>query len=153
MGSSLGMNYNSDISYPVGKVEYLNMYSLDFEEYLWAEGVDKDAISKLQDYFDNIEKLPAALCDTMFKYLRKYMVLGGMPEVVNTYIETKDIHEADNIQRRLIRDYKSDIARFADPNMRIKAQECYESLPFQLTKENHKFQIIYYRYWHVYRNV
>lgn len=140
MGSSLGMNYNSDISYPVGKVEYLNMYSLDFEEYLWAEGVDKDAVSKLQDYFDNVEKLPAALSDTMFKYLRKYMVLGGMPEVVNTYIETKDIHEADNIQRRLIRDYKSDIARFADPNMRIKAQECYESLPFQLTKENHKFQ-------------
>ena len=140
MGSSLGMNYNSDISYPVGKVEYLNMYSLDFEEYLWAEGIDKAIIEKIKSYFDNIEKMPASMIDSMFCYLRKYMIIGGMPEVVDTFIETHDFHEVDMIQRRLIRDYKADIARFADANIRIKAQECYNSIPYQLTKDNHKFQ-------------
>ena len=140
MGSSLGMNYNSDISYPVGKVEYLNMYSLDFEEYLWAEGIDKAIIEKIKSYFDNIEKMPASMIDSIFGYLRKYMIIGGMPEVVDTFIETHDFHEVDIIQRRLIRDYKADIARFADANIRIKAQECYNSIPYQLTKDNHKFQ-------------
>ena len=140
MGSSLGMNYMSDVSYPVGKVEYLQMYSLDFEEYLWSEGLDDEIVSRLREYFDNIEKLPKSLMGTMFGYLRRYMVIGGMPEVVNTFVETKDLHEADVIQRRLILDYKSDIARFADANIRIKAQECYESIPYQLTKVNHKFQ-------------
>lgn len=140
MGSSLGMNYMSEISYPVGKVEYLNMYSLDFEEYLWAEGLDKDVINQLQSFFDEIEKMPKSLMDTMFSYLRKYMVIGGMPEVVNTYIETKDLHLVDEMQRRLIRDYRTDIARFALANIRVKVQQCYDSIPYQLTKDNHKFQ-------------
>lgn len=140
MGSSLGMNFMEDISYPVGKVEYINMYSLDFEEFLWAEGIDKEVIKKVKEYFDNIEKIPSSLNENLFKYLRKYMVIGGMPEVVNTYVETKDFHEVDIIQRRLIRDYKADIARFADANIRIKAQACYDSIPYQLTKDNHKFQ-------------
>ncbi|MCR5196687.1 MAG: AAA family ATPase [Pseudobutyrivibrio sp.] len=140
MGSSLGMNYMSKISYPVGKVEYLNMYSLDFEEYLWAEGLGEDVIKQLQSFFNKIEKMPKSLMDTMFGYLRKYMVIGGMPEVVNTYIETKDLHLVDEIQRRLIRDYRTDIARFADANIRVKAQQCYDSIPYQLTKDNHKFQ-------------
>ena len=140
MGSSLGMNYMSEISYPVGKVEYLSMHSLDFEEFLWALGVDRDVIEGLKKYFDNVEKLPKSLIETMTKYLRKYMVVGGMPEAVATFVETGDLHAVDEIQRRLIRDYKTDIARFADANIRIKAQECYESIPYQLTKENHKFQ-------------
>lgn len=143
MGSSIGMNYMSDISYPVGKVEYLSMHSLDFEEFLWALGMDKDVIEGVRKYFENIEKMPASLIETMTKYLRKYMVVGGMPEAVSAYIETDDLHAVDEIQRRLIRDYKTDIARFADANMRIKAQKCYESIPYQLTKENHKFQYSY----------
>ncbi len=140
MGSSLGMNYMSEISYPVGKVEYLSMHSLDFEEFLWAEGMDKAVIEGIRKYFDNIEKMPKSLIETMTSYLRRYMVIGGMPEVVSTYIDTKDLHAVHELQGRLIRDYKADIARFADANIRIKAQECYESIPYQLTKDNHKFQ-------------
>lgn len=140
MGSSLGMNYNSEISYPVGKVEYLNMYSLDFEEFLWAMKLDEAIIEKVRGYYNNLEKMPRTVIDSMYDYLRKYIVIGGMPEVVNTYVETGDIHEADVVQRRLIRDYNVDIARFADANIRIKAQECYKSIPYQLTKDNHKFQ-------------
>ena len=133
MGSSLGMNYNSEISYPVGKVEYLNMYSLDFEEFLWAMKIDEGIIDKVRGYYNNIEKMPRTVINSMYDYLRKYIVIGGMPEVVNTYVETGDIHEADIVQRRLIRDYNVDIARFADANIRIKAQECYKSIPYQLT--------------------
>ncbi len=139
-GSGLGMNYRQESSYPVGNVEYINMHSLDFEEFLWANGVSADVINKVQECFDKKTTVPQALHVKLLEYLQRYMVIGGMPEVVNTYIETNNLKEVDGVQRRLYRDYIVDIAHYAAPDIQIKAEKCYRSIPAQLTKENHKFQ-------------
>lgn len=139
-GSGLGMNYRQASSYPVGNVEYMNMYSLDFEEFLWANNVSPDVIEKVQDCFQKRLPVPQAIHTKLLDYLRRYMVIGGMPEVVETYIDTKNLKDVDDVQRRLYRDYIVDIAHYASPDIQIRAEKCYRSIPAQLTKENHKFQ-------------
>ncbi len=139
-GSALGMNYNMLTSYPVGYVEYMDMYSLDFEEFLWANGIDEVQIQSLNEHFKSRKPLPQFQHEKMMEYLRLYMVIGGMPEVVNTYIQTQNLSEADRIQRTIYRDYLYDIARFAVSDVKVKAENCYKTIPLQLAKENHKFQ-------------
>ena len=139
-GSLLGLNYKTSMSYPVGSVDYLDMYSLDFEEFLWALAIDDDFIVQLRKYFDNRASVPFGIHSAMMSYLRQYMVIGGMPEVVNTFVEERDYYAADEVQRRIYRDYLADIARYADPNIKIKSEKCFRSIPLQLSKENHKFQ-------------
>ena len=139
-GSALGLSFKNDISYPVGYVDHLRMYSLDFEEFLWAQGIGEDIISSLRNHFNNLTKLPDPVLNKMNSYLKKYIVIGGMPEVVNRYSENRDLNEVHELQTRLLDDYKSDIARYAESNLRLKVKQCYESIPFQLSKANHKFQ-------------
>ena len=100
-GSGLGMNYRQESSYPVGNVEYMNMYSLDFEEFLWANGVSEDVINKVRECLEKRVLVPQALHVKLLEHLRRYMIVGGMPEVVNTYIETKNLKSVDDVQRRL----------------------------------------------------
>lgn len=139
-GSALGMNYKRGTSYPVGYVEYLDMTSLDFQEFLWALDVDEDVIENVRQYFEKKEEVPLAIHKKMMEYLLNYMVIGGMPEVVNAFIPGRDYYAADEIQRRIYRDYLADIARYAKPDLKIKAESCYKSIPRQLNKDNHKYQ-------------
>ena len=143
-GSALGMIYSQVTSYPVGSVEHLKMYSLDFEEFLWALGVSDDIVADMRGYFPDADrppvKVPAAIHDRMMQYLRQYIVIGGMPEVVQTFKDTSDYYSADRVQRRLYQDYLLDIARYASPDVRIRAEKCFRAIPQQLTKDNHKFQ-------------
>ena len=140
-GSLLGIDYKRASSYPVGYVEYLRMFGLDFEEFLWAKGVEEDLILKLYDLF--CEQIPVsdAIHSAMMSYLREYLALGGMPEVLSTYLEQRDYRMADRIQRELLRGYLYDIAHYAKSEEKVKAEKCYLSLSKQLLdKENHKFQ-------------
>ena len=143
-GSALGMIYNQVSSYPVGSVEHLMMYSLDFEEFLWALGVREDTLADVRGYFPDAGKppvkVPPAIHDKMMHYLRQYIVIGGMPETVQTFTDTSDYYAADLVQRRLYQDYLLDIARYASPDVRIRAEKCYKAIPQQLAKDNHKFQ-------------
>jgi len=139
-GSLLGIQYKNKTSFPVGYVDFETMYSLDFEEFLWAMGVDEDIYESLGEYFRKAEKVPWAVHDRMNRYLSQYLVLGGMPEVVNVFAETQDYSQADRVQRNLYQSYLLDIARYADAPIKIKAESCYKSIPMQLVKDNHKFQ-------------
>lgn len=139
-GSSLGMLHGQVSSWPVGQVEYLDMTALDFEEFLWASGVDRDLTQRMSSYADGKTKIPDAVHQVMSKYLRQYMVIGGMPDVVNAFLSGQDYAEADRVQRRILRDYLADIAHYAEPDIRLKAQRCWQSIPVQLNKDNHKFQ-------------
>lgn len=139
-GSLLGLNYKGSTSYPVGSVDYLDMHALDFEEFLWARRVDEETIALLRRCFEERTAVPAAVHNRLMAYLRQYLVIGGMPEVVSAFAEEGDYLAADAVQRRIYRDYLADIARYADPNIKIKAEKCYRSIPLQLSKENHKFQ-------------
>ena len=140
MGSSLGIKYKDSFSFPVGKVDRMNMYSLDFEEFLWALGINESVMEALKNSAENLQKIPESTDKQMWNYLKQYMVVGGMPEVVETYLKTKNLSEVHTVQRRLINDYGDDIAHYADANMKIKAEQCYKSIPSQLSKGNHKFQ-------------
>ncbi len=139
-GSMLGIDYKRPLSFPVGSVEYVDMTSLSFGEFLLANGISEDVISYLRACFEKNEKVSDPVNDKMMELLRRYLVIGGMPDVVNTYIETGSVAEADKVQKRILNDYRYDIAHYARADIKIKAEACYFSLPAQLGKENHKFQ-------------
>lgn len=139
-GSMLGIDYKRPISYPVGYVDYLDMTSLNFREFLVATGVKNDIQKILENCFAQKTPVPEPVHKKIMELLRTYMIIGGMPEVVNTYIETQSILEADKVQRRILTDYRYDIAHYATADMKIKAENCYLSIPSQLGKDNHKFQ-------------
>ena len=140
-GSLLGIDYKRASSYPVGYVDYLKMYGIDFEEFLWGMGISEEMIMNLCRYIDSKDIVPEAIHSQMMKYFRQYIAIGGMPEAVQKYIDTRDFREVDRIQRSLLQGYQYDIAYYATAEEKVKAEKCYLSLAKQLLdKENHKFQ-------------
>jgi len=139
-GSLLGISYKEATSIPVGYEAQIEMHSLDFEEYLWANGFDDKAISYLKEYFDKREKVPVSMHESMMKHLREYIVVGGMPAVINKYLETRNFSEVQNEQQKIIDSYLDDISNYAQTVEKPKIRNCYLSIPKQLAKENKKFQ-------------
>ena len=140
-GSMLGIDHKRASSYPVGYVDYMQMYGLDFEEFLWAMGIDDDLIAQLREMFVKKIRVPGYINLQMMQILRLFASLGGMPEVVSRFTETDDMREADEVQRELLRGYQYDIAHYANAEEKVKAEKCFLSLSKQLLdKENHKFQ-------------
>ena len=121
--------------------DYLKMYGIDFEEFLWGMGISGDMIENLCGYLRSKMIVPEAIHSQMMNYYRQYIAIGGMPEAVQKYIDTKDFREIDRIQRSLLQGYQYDIAHYATAEEKVKAEKCYLSLAKQLLdKENHKFQ-------------
>ena len=140
-GSLLGIDYKRASSYPVGYVDYLRMYGVDFEEFLWGIGISEDMTGNLYKFLHSNTVIPQAINSQMMNYYRLYIAIGGMPEAVQKYIDTKDFREVDQIQRSLLQGYQYDIAHYATAEEKVKAEKCYLSLAKQLLdKENHKFQ-------------
>ena len=147
-GSLLGLEYGEDAdenvevpdSIPVGFERPFTMYSLDFEEFLWAKGYTNDHIEVLKSYFDKKEVIPAAINDKYEQLFREYIVVGGMPEVVAAYVVQNDFNEAIRVQDKIIHDYNQDIAKHAKGEQKIKVKACYESIPKQLARELRRFQ-------------
>lgn len=139
-GSLLGIAIASTSSFPVGYVETWTLYPMSFLEFLDAYGLPDDIMKKINQSLDNLKKIPEIIHEKMNELFTTYMMTGGMPEVVSTYIETKSYRECLTIQRRIVNDYISDMAKYAHASDKIKARECFLSIPIQLAKENKKFQ-------------
>ena len=140
-GSLLGIDYNRASSYPVGYVDYLSMYGLDFEEFLWGLGITEEMIDFLKTNLKRRTRIPDPIHIQMMCYYRLFIAIGGMPEVVQKYIESKDFRVVDGVQRALLQGYQYDIAHYATAEEKVKAEKCYLTLAKQLLdKENHKFQ-------------
>ena len=139
-GSTLGVDFKEGNSFPVGFVKTVEMDSLDFEEFLWALGINDQVIETLRECYLQRKEVPAALHSKMLQYMKEYMVVGGMPEVVQMFVETRDLKKTDEIQRQIYSDYISNIAHYAPGDIKIRTERCYRSIPLQLAKENHKFQ-------------
>lgn len=139
-GSLLGIDYKNEVSIPVGYEQQIVMYTMDFEEFLWALGVDIDLAEMLKQYVDGSKCIPEAMHNSLSKYLQEYMAVGGLPEVVSTYVKSKDFYAVHVLQEKILRDYQDDIAKYAVNQDKIKAKQCFLSIPRQLSKENHKFQ-------------
>jgi predicted AAA+ superfamily ATPase len=116
-------------SYPVGYIEHLDMYSLDFEEFLWARGIQPQSIADVKEYYERKEKVPPAIHGRLMELFREYIVTGGMPPVVQEFIDTGNFTAVLKLQRDIISDYASDIAKYAQGSEKVKACACFYSIP------------------------
>lgn len=139
-GSLLGIAYKRTKSFPVGYVNRLEMNSLDFEEFLWANGIDEETINYVKDFYKKRKTVPESVHNTMMNYFKEYIVIGGMPKVVDDFVTNQDFMKAGAIQDEIIADYRDDIVKYADKNEKVKIRLCFDSIPIQLAKEYKKFQ-------------
>ena len=139
-GSMLGINYKRIHSNSVGYKTDYEMYSMDFEEFLWAKGYQEEQISSIYDHM--IQMLPFNDAElSVFKSLfLDYCVLGGMPAVVSEYIKSGTFSGSLEMQRQICLDYEEDIRKYAEGLDQTKIVSIYRSVPAQLAKENKKFQ-------------
>ena len=127
-------------SIPVGSETLIEMHPLDFEEFLWANGITPQIIDKLKEYLIDEKPVPEALHKKMHQLLLQYTVVGGMPEVVKTFVTTKQMNRVLALQRDIIHSYEDDMIKYADDADKPLIRECFLSIPKQLSRENKKFQ-------------
>lgn len=127
-------------SVPVGYETIVEMYPLDFEEFLWANGIGTNVIDTVRSCFENETPVPEGVHKAMMELLYRYVIVGGLPEVVNCFLETKNVELIYNKQRTLIAEYEEDMVKYADDSDKPHIRECFESIPRQLAKEYKKFQ-------------
>lgn len=141
-GSMLGVRgYGKEPkSIPVGYETTIDMSPLDFEEFLWANGISEVVIDSLRKNIRGVTPVPAALHKKMRQLLLQYTVVGGMPDVVQTFVDTKRLDEVLNMQRDIVRSYEDDMIKYANQKDKSHILECFQSIPKQLSKENKKFQ-------------
>lgn len=113
---------------------------MDFEEFLWANGINEAIIDSLQSCLINEKPVPSALHNRMQELLLQYAVVGGMPAAVNAFIETKQLNLVLSIQRNIIASYEDDMVKYAENKDKPLIKACFQSIPKQLSKENKKFQ-------------
>ncbi len=139
-GSLLGIHYRQMASVPVGYERIMEMHALDFEEFCWAMGKDAQAIDALRFFYDTKSKVPEVVHEQFMKLLRDYLVVGGMPEVVNAFLATSNYQQVYATQMKIQSSYQEDIAHYASTRDRQKIKDCYYSIPRQLAKDYTKFQ-------------
>lgn len=127
-------------SIPVGSETVIEMHPLDFEEFLWANGITPQVIDMLKKCFDEEKPVPEALHEKMRQLILQYTAVGGMPEVVDTFVKTKQMNSVLALQRDIVRSYEDDMVKYADDKDKPLIKECFQSIPKQLSKENKKFQ-------------
>lgn len=139
-GSLLGVALSHTTSFPVGYVEIMELQPMSFEEFLYALGVDKSIIEILHQCFLSGEPVMEPLHEQMNMYFKQYMICGGMPEVVKEYVKTKDYAHIKKIQKQILWAYQADLAKYGENIEKVRANECFQSIPLQLAKDNKKFQ-------------
>ena len=140
-GSMLGINYRKIESNSVGYKTDYEMFSMDFEEFLWAKGYDDGFIADLLDHMRTLtpfSELELSVCNSLFL---DFCILGGMPAVVREYVEQGTFEGSLDIQRQLIADYREDIRKYAEGLDQGRILNVFDQIPPQLAKENKKFQI------------
>lgn len=134
-GSLLGVAIHEGTSFPVGKVDFIDLYPLNFCEFLMALG-ESDLVKLLRDSQLDLLNIFA---DKLKNYLKQYLYIGGMPEVVLSYSEDKDFKKVREIQNRLLEAYEQDFSKHAPSNVVPRIRQLWNNIPTQLSKENKKF--------------
>ena len=139
-GSLLGIAINREnYSFPVGKVQMINMYPLSFKEFLIAVGREK-LIEEIQEHFENDSRMDKDIHELCLKLYRTYLVVGGMPEVVQTYLTEQKTISAIDVQAEILLSYERDMTKYADNSLSNRIISAFDSIPVQLAKDNQKFQ-------------
>lgn len=140
-GSMMGINYNEIESNSVGNKQDYTMYSMDFEEFLWAKGYKETQIEELYICMKECRPLTNTQFDVMMKNFKDYMVLGGMPAIVSKYIKNKNFSGILSMQEQILKDYEEDIAKYANGFDKARILNAYRKVAVFLENENKKFQI------------
>ena len=140
-GSLMGINYNEIESNSVGNKEDYEMYSMDFEEFLWAKGYKEEQIESLYQHMKNLTPLSETELSVMFENFKEYMVIGGMPAIVNNFVKNKNYSGTLKMQKQILLDYEEDITKYAGGLEHGKILNVYRKIPVFLGNENKKFQI------------
>ena len=137
-GSLLGVSVGKESSFPVGKVNFMTLYPLSFNEYLLAQNEELlvDSLEKKTD----LESILEPVHEKLHKYFKMFLFLGGMPEVVQSYIDEKNIVSVRKIQGEILEAYLKDFSKYTDKKQAIKTSEVWSSIPYQLAKEQKKFK-------------
>lgn len=147
-GSLLGVNgyktpeeqkEEEEASIPVGFEDIVDMYPMDFEEWLWANGIKDVHFDYLKKCLSNEEPVEEAIHDRLNELMHQYIVVGGMPEVVSTFLDTKQIGRVLAVQSRIVDEYKADMVKYASAADKPRIRECFDSIPAQLAREYKKF--------------
>ena len=128
-----------EASIPVGFEHIVEMYPMDFEEWLWANGIKPMHFSYLKECLQKETPVDPALHDRFRELLHQYVVVGGMPEVLTTFVETGHVGKVLTVQKRIVEEYKADMVKYATPADKAHIRECFESIPAQLAREYKKF--------------
>ena len=141
-GSILGilLDDKDDALNPVGYVETIHMHPMDFEEFLWAMGVAQKHIDLIRESIRERKPIDPFILRTMHSLYRRFLVVGGMPEAVKMYAETKDYPRTRNVQTSILSYLRGDVEKYSRKTDRIKIIRCLDSIPSQLAKENNIFQ-------------
>ncbi|MDR1192615.1 MAG: AAA family ATPase [Peptococcaceae bacterium] len=139
-GSLLGINYKEVSSYPVGFEEQIDMFPLDFEEFLWANGVSPDVVEVITDAYQALAPVSEYIHDNMMDMFHQYLIVGGMPAAVNAFLANDDLSRTIRIQKIILSNYRDDIAKYAGKD-KDKAKAIFDAVPEQLNKKNKRFHL------------
>lgn len=139
-GSLLGLNHNEERSFPVGYVQNLQLGPLDFEEFLWAHGIGEDIVGYLRTCLEERKAVEEFIHTSMLSYFTTYMIIGGMPAVVDSHVRTQDYSIALGIQRDIVKGYRNDVVKYAPDDEKAKILRTFDSITSQLAKDYKKFQ-------------
>ena len=140
-GSLMGINYQKIESNSVGNKEDYTLHSMDFEEFLWAKGYHENVIEDIFKHMIELKPLSETMYNVMLESFRDYMVVGGMPAIVNSYIKNKNFSGVLKMQQQILLDYEEDITKYATGLDQSKILTVYQNIPVFLGNENKKFQI------------
>lgn len=138
-GSLLGVELKGIASAPVGYLSVLRMYPMDFEEFMIANHVSKATLDMMKDKFETVQPVDEFIHQKLLALFFVYLIVGGMPDAVKTYIATKDIREVDKIQRDIVTQYKEDFSQYESGDKKLKLISIYDIIPAELNKQNKKF--------------
>lgn len=131
----LGIN-----SVPVGSEDIIEMYPLDFEEFLWANGMNPDVIEALRKFYTEETPVPEGIHVAMRQYLNLYVAIGGLPAPINAFLTTNNMNAVSEEYKGILKEYRDDMVKYAPDKDKPHIRECFNSIPKQLAKENKKFQ-------------
>ncbi len=138
-GSLLGVELKGIASVPVGYLTVLRMYPMDFEEFMIANNLSKTTLEMLNEKFKTSQPVDEFIHEKLLSLFFVYLIVGGMPDAVKTYISTKDIREVDKVQRDIVALYKEDFSQYESEDKKLKLLSIYEIIPAELNKQNKKF--------------
>ena len=127
-------------SVPVGSEDIIEMYPLDFEEFLWANGISADVIEALRKFYREESPVPSGIHSALNRYLNLYIAIGGLPAPINVFLDTNNLNAVSDEYKSILKEYRDDMVKYAPDKDKPHIRECFNSIPKQLAKENKKFQ-------------